>query len=186
MKKSQLNFIIDVIMFLLMGLLAGVGLLIKYVLLSGEDRWLKYEKNVDITFLNLDRHEWGTIHLIVAILLIAFLFLHIILHWKMIVGLCKNLFSHKGVRVSIVFLFTLLTILFVIFPFLIKINIDDLAPGRERFASESEHINTEQVYIETEQEKPAEIITGKTTEKLVAVQVEEKHEAEHHHVYPSI
>jgi len=35
-KKSTLNFIIDALMFLCMSVLAGIGLLIKYTLVSGQ------------------------------------------------------------------------------------------------------------------------------------------------------
>lgn len=69
--KGKINFIIDVIMFILMALLAGIGLLIKYILLSGENRWIKYGRNVDLSFWGLDRHEWGTIHLWVAVALVV-------------------------------------------------------------------------------------------------------------------
>lgn len=50
MKKTNLNFLIDGVMFLLMGLLTGIGFLIKYVLLHGEDRWIKYGRNVDMSY----------------------------------------------------------------------------------------------------------------------------------------
>jgi hypothetical protein len=49
MKKSQLNFIIDVFMLVLMMLAAGVGLLIKYVLLPGFARNLKYGSRFCLT-----------------------------------------------------------------------------------------------------------------------------------------
>jgi len=177
MKKSILNFIIDAIMFLLMGLLTGIGLLIKYVLLSGEDRWIKYGKNVDISFWDLDRHEWGRIHLIVAIILIVFLFLHIILHWKMIVCLCKSLISGKTIRVITVLAFVVVTVILVIFPFLIQTKVDQLAPGKERF----------HVYSEPDLEKNSSFVKNdKKIENPVVATVEEKHKAEHHNIDPSI
>jgi len=177
MKKSILNFLIDAIMFLLMGLLTGIGFLIKYVLLSGEDRWIKYGKNVDISFWGLDRHEWGRIHLIVAIILIVFLFLHIILHWKMIVCLCKSLISGKTIRVITVFAFMVVTVILVIFPFLIQTEVDYLAPGKERF----------HVYSEPDSEKiPSLVENDKKIENPVVATVEEKHKAEHHNIDPSI
>lgn len=174
MKKSKLNFIIDGILFLLMGLLTGIGLLIKYVLLSGEDRWIKYGKNVNITFLNMDRHQWGYIHLIVGIVLIVFLVLHIIFHWNMIVCLCKSLISQTIVRVSVVVVFLLLTTVFTVFPFFIKTNVSDLAAGKERF-KESAEVNKVVVEKENTEEN-----------KLTDVVVEERHKDEHHNIDPSI
>ena len=177
MKKSTLNFIIDAIMLLLMGLLTGIGLLIKYVLLSGEDRWVKYGKNVDISFCGLDRHDWGRIHLIVAIILIVFLVLHIIFHWKMIVCLCKGLISGKVIRVITVFAFVLIAFLLVVFPFLIQTEINDLAPGKERYQVHSELASTDSMTVSK---------STKYIESSIVAKVEEKHEAEHHHVDPSI
>jgi hypothetical protein len=177
MKKANLNLIIDGVLFVLMGLLTGIGLLIKYVLLSGEDRWIKYGKNVNITFLDLDRHQWGKIHLIVAIVLIVFLILHIIFHWKMIVCLCKGFISNKGFRILIVFALTILTVVCTVFPFFIKTTTDDLAFGSERFNVHSEHANSDT------------IIDLKNTKKIkssVVAIVDEKHKDEHHHIDPSI
>jgi hypothetical protein len=177
MKKANLNLIIDGILFVLMGLLTGVGLLIKYVLLSGEDRWIKYGKNVNITFLDLDRHQWGKIHLIVAIILIVFLILHIVFHWKMIVCLCKGFISNKIFRILVVLVLTILTIVFTVFPFFIKTTIDDLDSGSERFNVYSEHANSDT------------IIDLKNTKKIkssVVAIVDEKHKDEHHNIDPSI
>lgn len=174
MKKANLNLIIDGILLVLMGLLTGIGLLIKYVLLSGEDRWIKYGKNVNITFLDLDRHQWGKIHLIVAIVLIVFLILHIIFHWKMIVCLCKCFISNKRFRILVVLVLAILTVVCTVFPFFIKTTVDDLAFGRERFNVHSEHANSDS------------IIDSKKTKSSIAAIVEEKHKDEHHNIDPSI
>lgn len=177
MNKSKLNFIIDAIMFILMGIIAGLGLLIKYVLLSGEGRWIKYGKNVNITFMELDRHQWGKIHLIVALILIGFLILHIILHWKMIICLCKSLISNKGKRVFIVLIFSLGTIICVVFPFLIQTKVDDLALGKERFQGHSEHSYSDSL---TNTKNKRHI------KSTVVATVEEKHADEHHNIDTSI
>lgn len=131
--KGKINFIIDVMMFVLMAILAGIGLLIKYVLLSGEDRWIKYGRNVDLSFWGLDRHEWGTIHLWIAIVLIVLLVLHIILHWKMIICLYKKIIGNKSGRIICGSALSVITVLFIVFPFIIKEDMAEIAPGRERF-----------------------------------------------------
>lgn len=177
MKKANLNLIIDGVLLVLMGLLTGIGLLIKYVLLSGEDRWIKYGKNVNITFLNMDRHQWGKIHLIVAIVLIAFLILHIIFHWNMIVCLCKNLISNKVVRILLVVSFTIATIGLIVFPFFIKTTIGDLESGKARFKDHIEHVNSDSL---------RNAKNRKLDENHVATKIEEKHNDGHHNIDPDI
>ena len=135
MSKGKLNFIIDVIMFILMGLIAGLGLLIKYVLLSGVERWEKYGRSVDLTFLGLDRHEWGRIHLILALILVAFLILHIILHWKMIICLYKKLISNRRTRILSAMGFTLVALVLICFPFFTHIEIHEMARGVDSHSS---------------------------------------------------
>lgn len=176
MKKANLNFLIDGIMFLLMGLLTGIGFLIKYVLLHGEDRWIKYGRNVDMSYLGFDRHEWGEIHLIVALLLIAFLLLHIILHWKLTVSLFKNLFTNKSLRLPILIVFIILTVILTVFPFIIRPEVSELAPGKERFKIYAEHTNAD---TSTVLEKSKHI-------EPIVVKDEEKHADEHHHIDTSI
>lgn len=41
----------------------GVGLLIKYTLISGQEQISKYGRNDKLLLLGLNRHEWGEIHL---------------------------------------------------------------------------------------------------------------------------
>ena len=144
--KSKLNFIIDAIMFLLMGALAGIGLLIKYILLPGSERWIKYGRNVDLSFWGIDRHQWGHIHLIVAYVLVGFLVLHIILHWKMILCLYRKIIANKALRWVCGLVFTLITFVIVFAPFFINIEICEQETGRERYQtiekSQLKHINT--------------------------------------------
>lgn len=83
-KKNKTNFYIDIAMFLVMGALIGIGILIKYVLLPGQERWKLLGENMELTFLGLGRHEWGTIHLILGGALFVLLILHIVFHWKTI------------------------------------------------------------------------------------------------------
>ena len=69
--KTQTNFIIDSLMVLSGSLLAGTGFLMKFVLIPGKDRFAVYGRNVDLFFLGLERHEWGTLHLWLAFALLA-------------------------------------------------------------------------------------------------------------------
>ena len=62
MDKTKLNFFIDALMFLTMMALAGLGLLIKYVLIPGRKAWAQYGRQMELTWLGLDRHAWGAVH----------------------------------------------------------------------------------------------------------------------------
>ena len=139
MKKSSINLILDAIMFLMMALIAGIGLLLKYVLVSGSERWLRYGKNVDLRFLNLDRHQWGDIHLIIGIILIILLVIHVILHWKMISCFFHNMIKGTTTRRLTSGCIAIFSILLLIFPFIINIQIDELASGRERYQKSINH-----------------------------------------------
>ena len=83
--KGKLNFIIDALMFICMMAIAGLALLMKFILIPGKDRLAKYGRGVDLSLLGMDRHEWGTIHLAIGLALLGLLTLHIILHWKAII-----------------------------------------------------------------------------------------------------
>lgn len=178
--KAKINFIIDAIMFILMGFLAGIGLLIKYVLLSGEERWIKYGRNVEITFCGFDRHEWGQVHLIVAILLVAFLVLHIVLHWNTIACLYKRVISNRAVRVLCASTFMVLTTLFVFFPYFIRVETKELASGRERFQNLPIDKNQTKIYDSGQNQK-----TGRKKYELAA-DIQEKDEELHHNIDPAI
>ena len=90
-KRSNLNISIDVLMFLVMMPVVGIGFLIKYVLLNGVERNLVYGNDVDLLFWGMDRHQWGSIHLYLGLVLIVLLVLHIIFHWKMMIAMFKGM-----------------------------------------------------------------------------------------------
>ena len=182
MNKGKLNFIIDAIMFVLMGIIAGLGLLIKYVLLSGTERWIKYGRSVDLTFWGLDRHEWGKIHLILAITLVVFLILHIIFHWKMTISLYKKLISNRSIRIFCALAFSLITLVLICFPFFIHVEIHEMASGKERYKSSVENAYKKEEKVN----KKSELVTIKEHFDINKSN-EEKIEHEHHHnIDPSI
>jgi hypothetical protein len=119
MDKSKLNFIIDALMFLCMMAMAGLGFLMRYVLPSGRDAWGKYGSKLQFSWLGWDRHDWGDIHLYLAFFLLALLVLHIILHWRQILGLFHRLVSDSRRRYLIALIFLVLSLLLICFPFLI-------------------------------------------------------------------
>jgi len=81
-----------------MMIIVGLGLLMKYNLIPGNQRWIKYGRNVDLYLFGLDRHQWGTIHLILGYILIGLLVLHLILHWKVIMRMYRQLIQKIQLR----------------------------------------------------------------------------------------
>lgn len=195
MSKGKWNFIIDAIMLALMAVIAGLGLLIKYVLIAGSERWIKYERSVDLYFWGLDRHDWGKIHLILAIVFVALLVLHIILHWNFIICLYKKFFKNRTTRIVIGVCFSIITILLVVFPFMINIDVEEKLSGRERYASSEELENSIVKEIKTTIKRdtvlgdlPLEKSNEKTLQykKHEQIQHEEHGEHEHHNIDPAI
>jgi len=118
--KSKFNIIIDLIMLLLMMSIAGIGFLMKYVLVPGFKRNVLYGNNVELEFLGKTHHQWGTIHLILSIALLALLLLHIILHWKMIVSISKRMIPIRIIRIVFFGLILTMGLFLIIFPLLVK------------------------------------------------------------------
>jgi len=140
MSKSKINFLIDSLMFLCMAAVAGIGFLMKIVLIPGEDRWIKYGKNVELYVFNMDRHQWGTVHLVVALVLLGLLLLHIILHWKLIVGLFSKLINNKSARKLITIVFVFISAFLFLFAFLIKPEMGEIIRGQGRQVTDEKYI----------------------------------------------
>jgi len=119
-NHGNINLLIDFLLCLVLALMAGIGFLIKYVLLSGRERILKYEENIEYNFLGWDRHEWGDIHLLVGWILLALLVLHILFHWNVIVCLVRRVIPGLSLRRWLVAAFSLLVSFLFVFPALIK------------------------------------------------------------------
>jgi len=126
--KSKLNLSIDIIMLLLLLPVAGIGFLIKYVLIPGIQRNSIYGNNTDLEFLGLNRHQWGTVHLIFSIIFLVLLIIHIVLHWKMITCIFQRLIPYKPIRTAFTFLLTGLGFLLISFPLLVKPDVIQREP----------------------------------------------------------
>ncbi|MDD2247180.1 MAG: DUF4405 domain-containing protein [Proteiniphilum sp.] len=119
-NQSKLNLSIDIIMLLLLMPLAGIGFLIKYVLIPGIQRNERYGAGVELEFWGLTRHQWGSIHLIISIVFLVLLLFHIILHWKMIVGIFKRMIPDKALRAISATLIASAGLLMIAFPLFVK------------------------------------------------------------------
>ncbi|HOX39890.1 MAG TPA: DUF4405 domain-containing protein [Candidatus Brocadiia bacterium] len=121
MKISpRLNLLVDALMLLCMCFLAGVGLLLKHVLIPGRERIEVYGRNVELAFLGKGRHEWGEIHLAIGVVLLLLLALHIIMHWNMVATILRNSIRNAAARFVIVILLTTLSLVLLLFPLAVQ------------------------------------------------------------------
>jgi hypothetical protein len=75
MRRTNLNFLVDLLTLLACLGMAGTGSLLRFVLPPGT------RGGRGLTLWELDRHEWGDIHFWTAVALLALLILHVVLHW---------------------------------------------------------------------------------------------------------
>lgn len=118
--KLRLNLSIDIMMFVLLLAMAGIGFLMKYVVVRGEIRNVQYGNDVDLEFLNLNRHQWGSVHLTISIIFMVLIVLHIILHWKSIVSFFKCQFPSLLIRYIITGCIVIIGLLFLVSPFFVE------------------------------------------------------------------
>ena len=152
--KSKVNFIIDVLMFLIIMAIAGMGFLMKYILIPGKEVWIKYG-NVDLSLLGMDRHEWGKIHHILGFILLGLLILHIILHWKMVLNMFRRLIGYRRARIIMASVFIIICAISVVFPFIG--NPDISAPEVQGLRHEGGRHEVKQDYIKETKETEEEI-----------------------------
>lgn len=85
MKPITIISIVDILAFFCFILLTSSGTLMHYVLPPGSGRWS--------LVWGLNRHDWGTLHFWIAVIFLAVLSIHLILHRSFITALFKG---HKG------------------------------------------------------------------------------------------
>ena len=132
MEKSKLNLIIDGLLLLCIAGIVGIGVLIKYVLVPGYLRWEIYGRNVEMFFWGLDRHQWGTIHLVIGIVFLALLILHIVLHWSMIIGIYIKLIPNCFARWITALILIFMTIFLLAFSYFVKPEVCEQGRGKGR------------------------------------------------------
>ena len=138
-QRSKLNFIIDVLMFIDMMAIAGIGLLIKFILVPGSKIWEMYGENLDLFLWGWDRHLLGSFHLILGYILLGLLVLHIVFHWKQIKVMFKCLITKKFIRIVLTVLFLMISLLFFLFAFIVDIDKVALKRGEGRHSVEHFH-----------------------------------------------
>ena len=170
MKKSKWNLVIDAIMFILMMALIGVGFLTKYVLLTGQKKWDKFGNNFEFSWLGLDRQGWNDVHFTLGLILAGLLILHILLHWKLIIGIYKSLIKSRAMRIIIGWFIVLLSIILVFFFKMVEPVIED---SEIHFKNRNTEVNLQNFYDEV---IPVEEVKNEPqTEKSEIIPAEEIH-----------
>jgi hypothetical protein len=122
----KINLLIDGIMLIMLASMTGLGFLIKYVLVPGFERNAAYGSDVELYFWGLDRHQWGSVHLYISLAFLFLIVLHIILHWKMIVCIFRKMIRRKMPRTAVAVSLGVMSVFFVIAPFLVSPDIEPL------------------------------------------------------------
>jgi len=120
MTRARLNFLIDIVMAVLMAAVAGIGFLINWILIPGEERPAVYGSRPDLYWLGLDRHEWGDVHLALGIALVGLIVLHVALHWAQVVGIWRRMVASGPVRVVLALALLVLLLALMAFPTLVR------------------------------------------------------------------
>lgn len=132
-RLTRFNFIIDGLLFLVMALIGGIGLLMKYKLVSGRELWEIYGSNPELYLLGLDRHQWGDIHLYLGYAFFGLLALHIILHWRQVKGIFRKMVPARSWQMALTSGFVVVSLFFLSFAFVSPIDVGPPQLGRGRF-----------------------------------------------------
>lgn len=125
MDKSKVNLVIDALLFLCVMAMTGIGILMKFILLPGKDTWAVYGRKVELFLFGMERHHWGTIHLIIAFVFLGLIVLHIILHGKIILLFYGRLIGSRVAGRIIAAIVVIAGVFFVVFPFVVKPEIQE-------------------------------------------------------------
>jgi hypothetical protein len=90
MKKSDWQYLVDILLFLSVVGITVIGFLMGLVIPKGPaaPESTKY-------FLGLHRHQWSNIHFYLSVAFVAFLIIHILLSWKWIKGKSQQVFKQR-------------------------------------------------------------------------------------------
>ena len=149
-NKSKINLVIDGVMLILLALIIGGGFMIKYVLLPGFKRNALYGIETELYFWGLDRHQWGNFHLYLGFVFLILLFLHIILHWKMIIGIFRQMVKRQVSRKIISVCIGGAALLFALAPFFLR---PEVMPLERKY---NHRQNTENLMREMQSLQPAQ------------------------------
>ena len=125
MNRASANFLVDVISFAAFVFLTVTGVLMRFVLPPGSGHFS--------TLWGLDRHQWGTIHLWIAVALLCALAVHLVLHWRWIVCLVKGRPRQgSGIRVGLAIMGLVALVALALSPFLAGVEQTGTSPHKLR------------------------------------------------------
>jgi hypothetical protein len=96
--KAKINLLLEGLLLLVLAVMGGTGLLMKYVLVAGSVRRQLYGSSAEFLWQGMDRHEWASIHSTIALGLVLLLVLHVVLHWATVVRVARQLLPQRGLR----------------------------------------------------------------------------------------
>ena len=109
-NKLTLNIIIDIAMMIAMAIVSVTGFMISHLMPTCHARQHGAAGGFN-KILDMGRHDWGDVHRIAGIVLIALLVLHIIFHWDMVNGFFKKRIRNKAARIIVYIILLLLVVL---------------------------------------------------------------------------
>ncbi len=98
MMKAKLNYLVDALIALAFVISAGTGVMFLFMGSSGYQGGAN--PTFGNTFLGLSRWVWSDLHTWASLIMIAGVLLHVILHWKWIVCVTKQVFAKPQPRVQ--------------------------------------------------------------------------------------
>ena len=90
MSRTTLKYLVAAFLFVDLCSISVLGLLLAFVIPSGN---MPHEAKV---FLGLHRHQWGDIHLTLAIIFLALITWHVWLSWDWVAGTTKKFFGEQS------------------------------------------------------------------------------------------
>jgi len=129
MTRARINLVIDAAMALVMAAIAGIGFLMHWILIPGEARPAVYGGRPDLYWLGLDRHEWGDIHLVLGIALLALVVLHVALHWGQVVAIWRGMVPNRAARLAAALVLLVLILVLMAFPAFVAPEVVEVRRG---------------------------------------------------------
>ena len=133
MNRVSLNFLIDVVAFVLFLAMAATGLVLWWILPPGTNSFL--------VLWGLSRHQWGAIHAWSSIGVLTALMGHLAMHWRWIVAFVSARVARSSRRVILwgVVIGLSILALFAVFAVLATRSVRVVAPHCQRAMGQLDH-----------------------------------------------
>ncbi len=100
MRRTNLNFVVDLLLLLVCGGLLLTGLVIRFILPPGTGmrHAAEHGHGGGLTLFGLGRHDFGDIHFWLAVVAISLFVLHVALHWSWVCSVLRSWFGGEKVQ----------------------------------------------------------------------------------------